>query len=139
MGSAYLMVIDSSALVAVLTNEAEARVMAEAIAADPKRLVGAVSVLETGIVIEARYGPAGGRELDLLLHRCHFDIVSLSPEQVELAREAYRQFGKGTHPAGLNLGDCATYALSRSTGEPLLFKGHDFSQTDLRLVPYHVS
>ena len=129
------MVIDSSALVAVLTNEPEAHAMAEAIAADPKRLVGAVSVLETGIVMEARYGLAGGRELDLLLHRCQIDIVSLSPEQVDLAREAYRKFGKGQHPAGLNLGDCATYALSRSTGEPLLFKGRDFSQTDLRLVP----
>ncbi len=129
------MVIDSSALVAVLTNESEAHVMAEAMAADPKRLVGAVSVLETGIVMEARYGLAGGRELDLLLHRCQIDIVSLSPDQVELAREAYRKFGKGQHPAGLNLGDCATYALSRSTGEPLLFKGRDFSQTDLRFVP----
>lgn len=133
---ACYMVIDSSALVAVLTNEPEARVMARAIASDSKRLMGAVSVLETGIVIEARYGPAGGRELDLLLHRCHIDIVPLSSEQVELAREAYRQFGKGNHPAGLNLGDCATYALSRSTGEPVLFKGQDFSQTDLRLVPY---
>jgi len=133
------MVIDSSALVAVLTNETEAYVMAEAMVADPKRLVGAVSVLETGIVMEARYGLAGGRELDLLLHRCQIDIVSLSPEQVELAREAYRRFGKGQHPAGLNLGDCATYALSRSTGEPLLFKGHDFSQTDLCFVPYQVS
>ena len=132
------MVIDSSALVAVLTNEPEARVMAEAIASDSKRLVGAVSVLETGIVIEARYGPVGGRELDLLLHRCRIDIVPLSSEQVELAREAYRQFGKGNHPAGLNLGDCATYALSRSTGEPVLLKGQDFSQTDLRLVPYQV-
>lgn len=128
--------IDSSALVAILTNEPEALVMAQAISAASKRLVSTVSVLETGIVIESRYGPSGGRELDLLLHRCHIDIVALSPVQVELAREAYRQFGKGKHPAGLNLGDCATYALSRSTGEPLLFKGNDFSQTDLRLVPY---
>ncbi len=130
------MVIDSSALVAMLANESEACVMAEAIAADPKRLVGSVSVLETGIVIESRYGPAGGRELDLLLHRCRMDIVPLTAEQVELAREAYRRFGKGNHSAGLNLGDCATYALSRSTGEPLLFKGNDFSQTDLSLVSY---
>jgi len=129
-------VIDSSALVAMLANESEACVMAEAIAADPKRLVASVSVLETGIVIESRYGPAGGRELDLLLHRCRMDIVPLTAEQVELAREAYRRFGKGNHSAGLNLGDCATYALSRSTGEPLLFKGNDFSQTDLSLVSY---
>ncbi len=130
------MVIDSSALVAILVNEPEARVMAEAVAADPKRLVSTVSVLETGIVIEARYGPAGGRELDLLLHRCRMDVVPLTSEQVELAREAYRQFGKGSHAAGLNLGDCAAYALARSTGEPLLFKGNDFSQTDLRIVSY---
>ncbi len=130
------MVIDSSALVAMLANEPEAGVMAEAMATDPKRLVSSVSVLETGIVIESRYGAAGGRELDLLLHRCRMDIVPLTAEQVELAREAYRRFGKGSHPAGLNLGDCATYALSRSTGEPLLFKGNDFSQTDLSLVSY---
>jgi len=130
------MVIDSSALVAILANEPQARVMAEAMAADPKRLVSTVSVLETGIVIEARYGPAGGRELDLLLHRCRMDVVPLTSEQVELAREAYRQFGKGIHPAGLNLGDCAAYALARSTGEPLLFKGNDFGQTDLRTVSY---
>ncbi len=130
------MVIDSSALVAILANEPKARLMAEAMAADPKRLVSAVSVLETGIVIEARYGDAGGRELDLLLHRCRMDVVPLTSEHVELARDAYRQFGKGSHPAGLNLGDCASYALAKSSGEPLLFKGNDFGQTDLRTVSY---
>ena len=130
------MVIDSSALVAMLTNEPKACVMAEAMATNPKRLVSSVSVLETGIVIESRYGPAGGRELDVLLHRCRMENVPLTAEQVELAREAYRRYGKGSHPAGLNLGDCATYALSRSTGEPLLFKGNDFSHTDLSLVAY---
>ena len=128
------MVIDSSALVAILSNEPEALKMAEAIAADPKRLVSAVSMLETGIVIEAKFGPAAGRELDLLVHRCRMDIVPFTPDQAEIARGAYRQYGKGHHPAGLNLGDCATYALARSTGEVLLFKGQDFPQTDLPLI-----
>ncbi len=129
------MVIDSSALIAVLMMEPEARAIAEAIAKDPKRLVSAVSVLETGIVVEARYGPAGGRELDLLLHRCRIDTIPFTSEHVELAREAYRQFGKGSHPAGLNLGDCAAYALAQFSGEPLLFKGNDFGRTDVQVVP----
>lgn len=128
------MVIDSSALVAILSKEPEPQKMADAIAADSKRLVSAVSVLETGIVIEAKFGPAAGRELDLLVHRCRMDIVPCTTDQAEIARGAHRQYGKGHHPASLNLGDCATYALARSTGEALLFKGQDFPQTDLPLL-----
>lgn len=93
-----------------------------------------MSVLETGIVVESKFGPSAGRELDLLLHRCRIEIVPFTPDQTELAREAYRQYGKGYHSAGLNLGDCATYALARSTGKSLLFKGQDFPQTDLPLI-----
>lgn len=130
------MVIDSSALLAILLGEAEARGIAQAIAADSKRLLSAMSALETAVVIEVKKGPAGGREFDLLLHHSRIEIVAMTAEQVQLARDAYTNFGKGRHPAGLNLGDCCSYALARSTGEPLLFKGRDFSQTDVAPVTY---
>ena len=74
----------------------------------------------------------GGRELDMLLHRARIEIVPMNTDQVELARTAWRKYGKGDHPAGLNIGDCCAYALARYSGEPLLFKGNDFSQTDIR-------
>src|ERR1043165_2111031 len=125
------MVIDSSALVAILLREPEADDFARWIAADPKRLGSAVSALETALVIRGRKGPAGVRELDLLIHSAGLRIVSLDSEQVLLARAAYEKFGKGYHPAGLNLGDCCSYTLARSSGERLLFKGNDFSQTDV--------
>jgi ribonuclease VapC len=125
------MVIDSSALLAILLREPEAERFAQAIAADPKRLVSAVSALETAIVIHARKGPAGVRELDLLIHASGLTIVSLDSDQVVLARAAYEKYGKGYHPAGLNLGDCCSYALACSSAQPLLFKGNDFPRTDV--------
>lgn len=128
------MVIDTSALIAILLGEPDAKAFAMAIAADPKRLLSAFSALEVGIVIEAKKGEPGGRELDLLLHRSQIEIVAMNPEQAELARIAWRTFGKGRHPAGLNIGDCCSYALSKSSDEPLLFKGNDFSKTDLKTV-----
>lgn len=128
------MVIDTSALIAILLGEPYAEAFATAIAADPKRLLSAFSALEVSIVIEAKKGESGGRELDLLLHRSQIEIVAMDPEQAELARIAWRTFGKGRHPAGLNIGDCCSYALSKSSGEPLLFKGNDFSKTDLKTV-----
>jgi ribonuclease VapC len=88
--------------------------------------------LETGIVVEAKKGEAGGRELDLLLHRAQIEIVSMNADQAELARTAWRIYGKGNHPAGLNIGDCCAYALAKYSGEPLLYKGNDFSQTDIQ-------
>ena len=130
------MVIDSSALLAILLGEAEAESFSRAIAGDPKRLVSALSALEAAIVIRARKGPAGVRELDLLCHVAGVAIVSLDADQVLLARAAYEKFGKGHHPAALNLGDCCSYALARSSGEPLLFKGHDFSRTDTVVVDH---
>ena len=126
------MVIDTSALIAILLNEAEAGLFARAIAGDERHLLSAASALETGIVIEARKGPAGGREFDLLLHRAQIEIVPLTAAHVEIAREAWRRFGRGNHPAGLNFGDCCAYALAKSAGEPLLFKGHDFARCDVR-------
>jgi ribonuclease VapC len=128
------MVIDSSALLALLLADPEAETFARAIAADPRRRASAFSILETAIVVETKKGENAGRELDLLLHRAQIDVVVMDAAQVELARSAYRRFGKGRHPAGLNIGDCCSYALSRFTGEPLLFKGDDFARTDVALA-----
>lgn len=125
------MVIDTSALMAILLGEPEAESFSQSIAKDPKRLVSALSLLEAAIVIHARKGPVGTRELDLLLHAAGVTVVSFDGDQALLARTAYEKYGKGHHPAALNLGDCCSYALSRSSGEPLLFKGNDFSQTDV--------
>lgn len=129
------MVIDSSAVLSVLLGEPEAPALVAAMTRDVKRLISCVSVLESAIVIEARKGPAGTRELDLLLHTASMEMVSLTEEQVQLAREAYSKFGKGRHPAALNLGDCCSYALARFSGEALLFKGVDFRKTDIPSVP----
>lgn len=128
------MVIDSSALISILLGEAEIIDFAKAIAGDPKRLASVFSILETSIVIEAKKGEPGGRELDLLLHRAQIQPVALNEEQMELARLAWRKYGKGRHPAGLNIGDCCSYALSKYSGEPLLYKGVDFVQTDIESV-----
>lgn len=126
------MVIDASALLAILLGEPEAEAFARALAGDPKRLIGALSVLEASIVMLARKGPAGVRELDLLLHAAGATIVSLDEDQALLARAAYERYGKGRHPAALNLGDCCSYALAQWSGEPLLWKGDDFSRTDVQ-------
>jgi ribonuclease VapC len=88
--------------------------------------------LETGIAVEVRKGEAGGRELDLLMHRAQIEIVAMNADQAEIARAAWRKYGKGKHPAGLNIGDCCIYALAKYSGEPLLSRGVDFSQTDIR-------
>ena len=128
------MVIDTSAVIAILLGEPEAQVFAEAIRDSAVRLVSAVSALEASIVIETRKGPAGGRDLDLFLHRANAEVVPFTAEQFEVARNAYRKFGKGIHPAGLNFGDCCAYALARVSGEPLLAKGTDFPRTDITLA-----
>jgi ribonuclease VapC len=126
------MVIDTSVLIAILTDEWDAPRFEEAIEADPVRLLSAASLLEAGLVIEARFGEAGGRELDLLLHAAAVEVVAVNREQAELGRLAWRRYGKGRHPAALNYGDCFAYALSRHSGEPLLFKGGDFLLTDVQ-------
>ncbi len=129
------MVIDSSAIVAVLLNEKNAAQIAYAIEAASQRLLSAANLLEASIVIESRKGEAGGRELDLLLYRAAIEVVAVDQDQAETARIAWRRFGKGRHPAGLNYGDCFAYALAKSRGLPLLFQGDDFSQTDIDAVP----
>ena len=130
------MVIDTSALIAILLGEPEAENLAGAIADDPRRLLSAFSALEAYIVVTARKGESGGRELDLLLHCSQVETVSLNSNQVELARKGWLDYGKGRHPAGLNIGDCCSYALARYSGEPLLFTGDDFGRTDVQAVEY---
>jgi ribonuclease VapC len=125
------MVIDTSALVAILLDEPERRQFNERIAGDARRLLSSASLVEAALVIETRLGEAGGRELDLYLHRAQIEIVPVDRDQAELARRAFRRFGRGRHAAGLNFGDCFSYALAQATGEALLFKGADFAQTDL--------
>ena len=129
------MVIDTSALLALLLGEAEAETIARVVASDPRRLLSAFTALETAVVIEAKKGEAAGREFDLLVHKADIDIVAMDAGQVELARSAWRRYGKGRHPAGLNIGDCCSYALARFTGEPLLFMGDDFAKTDVHRLP----
>jgi ribonuclease VapC len=130
------MVVDSSALLAILFAEQEAARIAGTVEADPRRLASAFTLLETAIVVEARKGETGGRELDLLIHRIGLESVPLTASQAEVARDAWRQFGRGRHAANLNIGDCCAYALARTSGEPLLFKGSDFSKTDVATVGY---
>jgi ribonuclease VapC len=130
------MVIDTSALLAILLGEPEAERLATAIVAAGKRFIAVFSALEASVVVEARKGAVAGRELDLLIHRAGIDIVPMNSEQFELARQAFARFGKGRHPAGLNIGDCCSYALARWSGEALLFKGNDFARTDVTSVPY---
>jgi len=120
--------------VALLFNESDAEQFELAIEADPRRLMSTASILETSIVVESRFGEVGGWEFDLLLYTAQIEIVVVTPEQIDLARHAYRTYGKGRHPAGLNFGDCFAYALCKMSGEPLLCKGNDFSQTDVERV-----
>lgn len=128
------MVIDTSAIVAIFFNEPDAQYYRERIADDALRLISAATLLEASMVIEGRFGEAGGAELDLWLHKAKVDVVVVTAEHADQARRAWRRFGKGRHPAGLNYGDCVSYALAALTGEPLLFKGNDFSQTDVQAI-----
>ena len=129
------MVIDTSAIIAVLLNESTAMRIAQAIEAGSPRLLSVANLLETSIVIESRKGEAGSRELDLFVYRASIEPIAVDPDQMEIARLAWRRFGKGRHPAGLNYGDCFAYALAKSRDLPLLFQGDDFSQTDIAGVP----
>ena len=128
------MVLDTSALLAVLFNEPDAERFRLAIEQDETRLVSAATLLETAIVVEARTGDAGGRELELLVHKATLEIVPVDSDHLAEARRAWRRYGKGRHAANLNFGDLFAYALSRTAGEPLLFKGDDFAKTDVARV-----
>lgn len=128
------MVIDTSALIALLLDEPEAEDFRIAIEDDETRLVSAGTLLEAALVIEARKGEAGGRELDLLVQKAGLTVVPVDEDQVAQARRAWRRFGRGRHDAGLNFGDLFAYALTRTSGEALLFKGNDFTRTDVARV-----
>ena len=128
------MVVDSSAILAILLNEPDAAAIRTAFDAEDTRLISAATLLEAAVVIESRKGEAGGVQLDLLVGKAALEIVPVDAEQIGEARRAYRRFGRGRHPAALNYGDLFSYALSRITGEPLLFKGEDFQRTDVARV-----
>jgi ribonuclease VapC len=125
------MVLDTSAVVAVLFDEPERPGFVQKIAAARRRSISAVSLVEATIVVEARRGEIAGRELDLLLHRATVEPVPVDAEQARIALAAWRRYGKGRHAAGLNFGDVFAYALARARGDELLFKGDDFAQTDV--------
>jgi ribonuclease VapC len=128
------MVIDTSALMAILFDEPERGQFLTYIRDDPVRFLSAATLIESSIVFESRKGPEAGNELDNFVRRSLFDIVPVDRAQAEAARQAYRRYGKGRHPAGLNFGDCFAYALARVTGEPLLFKGADFGAANIEAV-----
>jgi ribonuclease VapC len=129
------MVTDTSAIAAILFDEPDAAVLEGKIARDPVRLISAAMLLGAAIVVEARLGDAGGREFDLWLHRAEIEILAVDAEQADLARRAWPRFGRGRHRAGLNYGDCFSYALAATRDEPLLFKGEDFTKTDVKPCP----
>jgi ribonuclease VapC len=130
------MIVDSSAIIAILESEPEADFLQQALDRSPGRTISAVNYVETGILIDGRGDPVLSRTFDNFLFETRIRIESVTPEQARLAREAYRDFGKGRHRAGLNLGDCFSYALAKCKREPLLFKGNDFRKTDVEVAEY---
>lgn len=127
------MVIDTSALIAILQDEPERRAFNEAIEAAERRAVSVASFVEASMIVEARYGPDGVRNLDLFIAKAGIELVAVDTDQAHVARTAFRLYGKRRHPAGLNLGDCFAYALARTLDQPLLFKGTDISLTDVAM------
>ena len=125
------MIIDTSAIIAVLFNEHDAKVYADLITQSDSRRMSAAAFVETAIVVETQTKSSGSRQLDAFLRRADIAIEPVTEEHAHIARQAFIDFGKGRHPAALNYGDCFSYALAKATGEPLLFKGKDFSKTDL--------
>jgi ribonuclease VapC len=128
------MTLDTSVLIAILENEPERAQFVSMITDANHCQISTVSVLEASLVLEGRQGPAAGSDLDTFLRRASIEIVPFDREQLIEARQAFRRFGKGRHRAGLNFGDCASYALAQWSGEPLLFKGTDFISTDVPQV-----
>ena len=124
------MVADTSAILAILLGEPERRRFAVALEDADSVVMSAASFVECSIVVECRYGAEGIRDLDRLLARAGIECVAVDLEQARMARDAFSRYGKGRHRAGLNFGDCFSYALAMDRGEPLLFKGDDFGHTD---------
>jgi ribonuclease VapC len=125
------LIVDTSAIIAILRDEPDAAAFAEAIAKASRRSLSAANFVESAAVIDGSNDPIASRRFDDLLREAQFVIEPVTEVQARVARDAYRDFGKGRHPAGLNFGDCFAYALARASGEPLLFKGEDFKYTDV--------
>ena len=130
------MIIDTSALVALLDQESEAERIALALASSSERILSAANLVEIGIVMQARRGDDGVRDLDLLLAKLKVDIAAVTADHADIARKAFRRYGRGRHAANLNFGDCFAYALAKEKSVPLLFKGDDFGRTDVLMAPY---
>jgi ribonuclease VapC len=129
------MIVDTSAIIAILRDEPEATACARAIEHAPVRRVSAVTFVEAALIIDGSRDPVASRRFDDLIAEAQFVIEPVTEVHARIAREAYRDFGKGSgHPASLNFGDCFAYALARVAGEPLLFKGDDFAHTDITPV-----
>jgi ribonuclease VapC len=132
------MVIDTSAVLAILQDEPDRRAFTERIEAAATRAISAATLVECSIVVESRFGSPGLLTLDRLLEAADVAVVALDAHQARIARAAYRRYGRGRNPAGLNLGDCFSYALAVARAEPLLCKGDDFPETDVELaLPAH--
>lgn len=125
------MIVDSSVLIPILLGEPEAGYYSKRLANTNEIYISAVSIVESSMVIEYKRGEQGAKEYDALLEVIMPTIIAFNSEQADLARTAWRQYGKGRHPAKLNFGDCCSYALAKHLNQPLLFKGDDFSKTDL--------
>jgi len=124
-------IVDTSAVLAILLKESDYERYKRAIAEAERCLMSVANFVESTIVLEGRVGSGGGHELDLLIEESPIQLVAVTAEHAQAARRAWRQFGKGNHPAALDFGDCFAYALAKETGEPLLFKGNDFALTDI--------
>lgn len=129
-------VLDTSAIMAYLRAEPVANRLARAMIAADALSLSAASLVEAGIVAERLQGAAGSRELDRLIERLNIQIMPVTVDHAALAREAFRRYGKSRHRAALNFGDCFSYALASALGQPLLFVGNDFAQTDIAVAPY---
>ncbi len=130
------MIVDTSAIIAILRDEVDAGELAEALESAKIRRVSAATYVEAAIVTDGNRDPVLSGSLDSFLQRSFVNIEPVTVEQARIAREAYRNFGKGRHRAGLNFGDCFAYALAKEKGEPLLFKGNDFRKTDVEVAEY---
>ncbi len=129
------MVLDTSAVLAILQNESQRLSFSQAIDEAKFRCLSAASLLESSIIVESRYGAEGVRDLDFLIAKALISVEAVDEDQARIARYGFRKYGKGRHPAGLNFGDCFSYALAQSRGLALLFKGDDFSLTDVECHP----
>ncbi len=125
------MIVDTSAVIAILKGEADAPAIAECLAAAERSAISAANWMEAAIVADGRATPDDGRDFDMFFETFGIDVVPVTLDVAREARDAWRRFGRGNHPAKLNFGDCFAYALARSRGEPLLFKGDDFARTDI--------